>query len=398
MLLRSRRLTCFYCGRRSGQTFDGIVRQWRCGSCGAVNHLDESGQITEPPSPEVATDDTPPRTQTQYAYAVRRSLSPEFSSAAEDRFATTDPGTKTSHFSPSSHFCPTCLKNQHLLVNALSTYLPDDPSHPQYAEFEASIPTYRAQLEKRYPPVCARCAPEAERRIRDSAYFAKTDHLRRMMERSKRGVMPKAWERSDLWEWGWKAAVVILGGVMWWASLVMQALGNLAGMLLRAGDGDGLVPDDGADTKSFTTGSSCGTGTFGLAKCAISCGFQAAHSGSVESSCYSAALALQYFALILGILAIWWNVRLWEKLMPRGRSGRLGGLKNFFTLQLAILGARAGFWSLLGGEGVLEQGAWKSAERSGWWISEPAWRGAHAFMFVLCGVVSDLAIVESLKC
>lgn len=39
--LHSRRLTCFYCGRRSPLQQDGSVTEWRCGNCEAVNYLDE---------------------------------------------------------------------------------------------------------------------------------------------------------------------------------------------------------------------------------------------------------------------------------------------------------------------------------------------------------------------
>ena len=39
--LRSRYLTCFYCGKRSDTRFDGVTRQFTCKYCDAANHLDE---------------------------------------------------------------------------------------------------------------------------------------------------------------------------------------------------------------------------------------------------------------------------------------------------------------------------------------------------------------------
>lgn len=39
--LRSRYLTCFYCGKRSDTRFDGGTRQFTCKHCDATNHLDE---------------------------------------------------------------------------------------------------------------------------------------------------------------------------------------------------------------------------------------------------------------------------------------------------------------------------------------------------------------------
>ena len=44
----SRRLSCFYCGQRSGriQNSQKTVRKWRCEHCEAVNHLDEVTPIS----------------------------------------------------------------------------------------------------------------------------------------------------------------------------------------------------------------------------------------------------------------------------------------------------------------------------------------------------------------
>jgi len=41
MSLLRRHLVCFYCGRRSAKGHPSGTRQWECGSCEAVNHLDE---------------------------------------------------------------------------------------------------------------------------------------------------------------------------------------------------------------------------------------------------------------------------------------------------------------------------------------------------------------------
>ena len=40
-VLRQRNLVCFYCGGKSTRKQDGSVRRWKCGSCDAVNYLDE---------------------------------------------------------------------------------------------------------------------------------------------------------------------------------------------------------------------------------------------------------------------------------------------------------------------------------------------------------------------
>lgn len=39
--LFSKRLSCFYCGKRSAQSDGGSIRKWRCNHCEAINYLDE---------------------------------------------------------------------------------------------------------------------------------------------------------------------------------------------------------------------------------------------------------------------------------------------------------------------------------------------------------------------
>jgi hypothetical protein len=49
--LFSKRLSCFYCGRRSVQPNKGLVRKWRCKHCEAVNYLDEVRHFASPRFP-----------------------------------------------------------------------------------------------------------------------------------------------------------------------------------------------------------------------------------------------------------------------------------------------------------------------------------------------------------
>ena len=78
-----------------------------------------------------------------------------------------------------SPFCRTCERNQALIINLLANYLPEDGS--QNAAFESSLmdslPDYRQELERRYPPLCEACADIATERVQD----ADRDARRRMM-------------------------------------------------------------------------------------------------------------------------------------------------------------------------------------------------------------------------
>jgi hypothetical protein len=49
--LFSKRLSCFYCGRRSAQSKKEVVRKWRCKHCEAVNYLDEVRHTASPRFP-----------------------------------------------------------------------------------------------------------------------------------------------------------------------------------------------------------------------------------------------------------------------------------------------------------------------------------------------------------
>src|SRR2546421_1613915 len=112
-------------------------------------------------------------------------------------------------------FCSTCIKNQQLLTEALSNYLPppEDPAYPQY---EASLPKYRQNLEDRYPPVCPKCESQVRERILQAGYYAKSDHLRRMMDRSR--------ARQFANPWGWRSLVVRTGGLGYYMSIAGQVL------------------------------------------------------------------------------------------------------------------------------------------------------------------------------
>jgi len=36
-----KKLVCFYCNKRSGIVYDGLITQWECAKCDAMNYLDE---------------------------------------------------------------------------------------------------------------------------------------------------------------------------------------------------------------------------------------------------------------------------------------------------------------------------------------------------------------------
>ncbi|KAI9170884.1 Integral inner nuclear membrane protein ima1 [Paramyrothecium foliicola] len=215
---KARYLICFYCGTKSQTKYDGTNREFACRSCGSTNYLDEvrdnlqlafHGDIADPPT---ATEHEAP--------AARYTVS------------------STASTSPDSIWCATCLKNQRLFTASLAQYLPDDPSHPDYAELERNYYRFRKSLEQRYPQVCPECAEKADARIRQAGYVAKTDHLRRMMDRT-RGR--KATRSTTSLDWADTA-----GRCIWWSGLVLQMLWHIVvmtGLLEHTGHGM-YDPDD----------------------------------------------------------------------------------------------------------------------------------------------------------
>ncbi|KAJ4261694.1 hypothetical protein NW762_007132 [Fusarium torreyae] len=272
-------LTCFYCGKRSNTKYDGITREFLCLSCDATNYLDENGEITDPP---VATEREAPATQ----YAVPRQSPP---SSPKD-----------------SIFCATCLKNQRLFTSSLAQYLPDDPNHPEYAELERNYYRYRKGLEERYPQVCDECAERVDGQIRQAGYTAKTDHLRRMMEKSR--GKKNAPEKTGALDW-----VDSLGKGLWWGGLVMQMLWHLRAVsfALQHQDVGMYDPDD----RSWST-----LAVTGLA--------WAAELLPPPDTLINGAVAAS-------ILSAWWNPQFVQ--VTRGFTRHLLGFTQWYSFQGLIV-------------------------------------------------------------
>lgn len=180
-------LVCFYCNKKSDIKYDGLITQWDCARCEASNYLDEvglrppqlyttfeytltlrqNGDITDPP---VATAYESPA-PADLKYSITRPDSPVSQASSQGGVPT---------------FCSTCLKNQHLLTASLAQFHVEiDPSHPKYKESEDKYFAYRRNLEKRYPQCCEDCEAKALERMREADKTAKSDWLRRLMDKSR---------------------------------------------------------------------------------------------------------------------------------------------------------------------------------------------------------------------
>ncbi|KAF2652465.1 hypothetical protein K491DRAFT_781044 [Lophiostoma macrostomum CBS 122681] len=197
-LLR-RRLRCFYCGDYSRNEQPGIPRTWFCAHCEAMNHLDERGEITDPP----AQADSPAH-RVQYA-------------SARAPFAMAPPAA------PAFQLCDVCLRNQEIVRNKMALYIPD-PSDPDYKEYEANAEDHKLEMQTRYPPVCDNCQPGLDQAIRQADYSARTANLLRVLEDSKK-VKQRLMSRELMRELQW----IDVGKWLYFASLLVGVTWHFLG-------------------------------------------------------------------------------------------------------------------------------------------------------------------------
>ena len=249
----------------------------------------------------------------------------------------------------SAVFCSTCTKNQQLLTEALSNYLPplDDPAYSQY---EASFPAYRQNLENRYPQVCATCEPKVRARIQQAGYHAKADHLRRMMERSR--------ARHIANRLGWRSLVVRAGGLGYCVSITGQLLWHAMSAF-------------SSDFRSTEATASY----FG-------CIDQCLRDQQVSAQCAKAFAPVTGLALFISLCCIWWNPQWHHKL--DGSEGRLTGLSHYYELQAGILILRFVSWIWL-----------RESETSG--LSLLHQRAVHSILLVLQILLTTYSLLAIVK-
>lgn len=176
-------------------------------------------------------------------------------------------------------------------------------------------------LERRYPQVCPKCEPKVQERIRAAGYAARTDHLRRMMDRTReRGIQ---YRHSK-----WGSSLVTLGGVGWFLSMAGQVLWDGISLLESTKGRHGL-----RDIHDSISGSEY------LQRVMRG-------SGSV-TDCTELLYSAAGLSLILGILTSWWNPILRRTLNRQGV--RAAGAAEFYQLQGMLLILRCATWWYLPG-------------------------------------------------
>jgi hypothetical protein len=247
----------------------------------------QNGQITDPPP----APDTP-RASQSYASQLGSFGSPDLVQASDI-------------------FCSTCINNQNIFVQALANYFPDDIDDPKYAEYEAQFPTWKAEMEKRYPQVCATCAPQANNRIQSMTYLAQAENLKLKLERTRR-VGSRRQSHTI------RNSVIILTGFTWFTSILLQIIWHGLG-ILHPDLADGIVPYP-------------------------QCIYQSFGNKATNLYCLDRTTSLIPTALLIGVLSSWWN----PKLLTASRTaGKLLNLLDYYIIQTVFLAARIGVYFVL---------------------------------------------------
>jgi hypothetical protein len=211
--------------------------------------------------------------------------------------------------------------------------------------YEKALPEYQQRMERDYPQVCVSCEPRVRDRIKQNGYAAKSDYLRRMMDRSRGSNRSRY---STL-----KATMVSISAAIFWSSTALQISWHVMGAI--------ATPAEGYDVR----GHDSWIPFWMFAKyCVLE------FDNGID--CRSQVGKLADIALWLGFFNIWWHPWMsWRLRNPKGL--RLLGVADFYKVQLVVFAAR---------------GIASTYLREICCLDEQHRRGGHAFMVLLLPTVS----------
>ena len=152
-------------------------------------------------------------------------------------------------------------------------------------------------------------------RIQQTGYAAKTDHLQRLMQRSR--------QRRIANRLGWRSLVVRTAGIIQLLSILSHFCWTVSVILsgLKRKDSGKLAGD-----------------IVSLGECLWVLGLEQ----QVPPACAQQFQALAGWALLLGFTSLWWTPKWQDKL--QGNEGRLCGLQRYYSLQAIALSIRFATW------------------------------------------------------
>ncbi|KAK4496137.1 hypothetical protein PRZ48_012116 [Zasmidium cellare] len=308
---------CHFCGTKSPHAKG--TRQFQCASCEALNFFDERGNIIDTPATVAAANsthsDTTPLTFTK-------------------------PLPETLGHQQQQAFCRTCLQNQHLYNQTLANYLPDE-SHPQYKQFEKAIPQYKKELEKRYPLVCKKCAPNAQSKIERSDYYGLAQNASRLIAETRaRGGQPAHRTRDDIGKKMMRMFYNIVGLALFTGLFTQLAFHLYAILTLHLSTA--YSEPELTDISDMARPS--------LNECAQ----QSIHL-HFSNTCYHLFGNLIPYTLALATSGLWYNTGLKNWHHHTYRMEAINGQANYFWMQVMMLVVRAWAWFTLSNPDITAQ-------------------------------------------
>jgi phage FluMu protein Com len=322
-----RRIHCHFCGARSAHAKGSGIPEFQCASCEAINFLDAQGNIL----------DTPLAAAAPATHEPKQKL---FESFTRDPAADPARGHQMQQV-----FCNTCLHNQQCYNDTLANYLPDE-EHPQYAEYEASLPAYKKSLEERYPQICVTCAPKAQLKINRADYYSVTDNLNKTHRKAnrRRGASPvPAVDSRDDWHKASMRMGLGLLGLIAWASIAAQVFWHAYG-IWDTMLGRGEVPVDSMEDSGFEPTLRTCLATAVLLR--------------PETSCHRLFGEYMPKILLANLCLVWYNHGLRAYYNPLIRYDHITGQKQHFVIQALVMAIRTISYVVLSDKSRISEMKW----------------------------------------
>ncbi|KAK5134271.1 hypothetical protein LTR08_006815 [Meristemomyces frigidus] len=298
-----RRIHCHFCGSRSPHTRSSGIPEFLCATCEAVNFLDSKGDITDTPASIAA--------QSQQRAPEAR---PAFKTFTHDL-------PESLYHQQNTAFCETCIKNQQIYLQTLSSYLPDE-DHPEYQKYEDGLPRFTQDLGERYPQICAKCAPRAQNKIHQADYYAGTQNVAMLgsKTRARRGASARGM-RDDWGKWSMRQGLDFVGW-MCYASLLAQIAWHIYGMFIAVSNPDIAATDFAFDATPQT----CISSALGL---------------QFDQTCHQLLGDYMARALFMSACLLWYNTGLKDWFHHTHRMEAVTGQTEYLQIQLVMLAVRA---------------------------------------------------------
>jgi hypothetical protein len=197
-------------------------------------------------------------------------------------------------------------------------------------------------LEKRYPQVCEDCLPRVVERLKQSSYTAKTDHLRRLLDKTRQNVAPGKTRKT------WLDVFDTLGQICWIVGILEQLFWNFLGIsghvLRRLSDfstSDLLSSEPLIDPDSEIALSPLASSMQSLLNILD-------HDGSSMWSPGYYGITVRNLAkwsLVLTLISFWWNPKFKEGY--RGYHRHINGFQDWYKYQALLFIARVLFWFMM---------------------------------------------------